>query len=86
MRWITRELGLARQTVKKAVQDSSPPKYNLSRAKPRLVISPIIGIVEQWLKEDQDRPKKQHHTGYRIYERLVKEYDYREVSPVYAGY
>jgi len=77
MRWIARELGIARQTVKKAVQDSSPPKYKLSRPKPRPVISPIIGIVQQWLREDQDRPKKQHHTGHRIYERLVEEYDYQ---------
>lgn len=77
IRWIARELGFARQTVKKAIQDSSPPKYNLVRPKSKPVISPIKSIVEQWVKEDKERPPKQHHTGHRIFERLVEEYDYQ---------
>lgn len=77
IRWIARELGFSRQTVKKAIQDSSPPKYNMAKQKPKPMIDPIKNIVEQWLKEDKERPPKQHHTGHRIYERLVEEYDYR---------
>ncbi|MBP7331029.1 MAG: helix-turn-helix domain-containing protein [Firmicutes bacterium] len=72
IRWIARELGFARQTVKKAIQDSLPPKYDLVKPKPKPVIGPIKSIVEQWLKEDKERPPKQHHTGHRIFERLVE--------------
>ena len=77
IRWIAREIGCARQTVRKAIQNAEPPKYNLAKPRPKPVIGPIKAIVEQWLKEDQDRPLKQRHTGRRIYERLVEEYGYQ---------
>jgi transposase len=77
IRWIARELGCARQTVKKAIQDAEPPKYNLTKPRPKPVISQIKSIVEQWLEEDKKSPPKQHHTGHHIYERLVEEYDYQ---------
>lgn len=47
IRWIARELGLARQTVKKAIQDAEPPKYKLTKARPQPIISQIKSIVEQ---------------------------------------
>lgn len=77
IRWIARELGCARQTVKKAIQDTEPPKYNLTKPRNKPVISQIKSIVEQWLEEDKKNPPKQHHTGHRIYERLVEEYGYQ---------
>jgi transposase len=77
IRWIARELGCARQTVKKAIQDAEPPKYNLTKPRPKPVISQIKSIVEQWLEEDKNNPPKQHHTSHRIYERLVEGYDYQ---------
>jgi len=75
--WIAREMGCARQTVRKAIQDAEPPKYNLAKARPKPVIGQIKAIVEQWVEEDKDRPLKQHRTGRRIYERLVEEYGYQ---------
>jgi transposase len=33
----------------------------------------VAGVVEQWLREDRTRPKKQRHTAHRIYQRLVEE-------------
>lgn len=77
IRWIARELGCARQTVKKAIQDSEPPKYKLTKPRHQPVISQIKSIVEQWLEEDKNNPPKQHHTGHHIYERLVEEYNYQ---------
>ena len=77
IRWIARELGLARQTVKKAIQDAEPPKYKLTKPRTQPVISKIRSIVEQWLEEDKNNPAKQYHAGHRIYERLVDEHDYQ---------
>ena len=39
-------------------------------------LDPFTGIIDQILKDDQDRPKKQHHTAKRIFERLREEYDF----------
>ncbi|NLI11753.1 MAG: IS21 family transposase [Peptococcaceae bacterium] len=77
IRLIARELGCARQTVRKAIQDAEPPKYNLTKPRPKPVIGQIKAILEQWMEEDKDSPLKQRHTGRRIYERLVEEYDYQ---------
>lgn len=77
MRWIARELKMSRKTVRKALNDALPPEYNLTKSKPRPVTGPIQPIVEQWLLEDQERPKKQRHTADKIYERLVEEYNYQ---------
>lgn len=82
IRWISRELGWSRQTVKKAIQDADPPKYNLIKTKPKPVIGPIKDIVSLWVEDDKNAPPKQHHTGHRIYERLVEEYGYLMCSPL----
>ena len=66
IRWIARELGLARQTVRKSIQDAEPPKYKLTKPRPQPVISQIKSIVEHWLEEDKNSPPKQRHTGHRI--------------------
>ncbi len=36
-------------------------------------MGPYLQIIDQWLAEDKDRPKKQRHTARRIYDRLVRE-------------
>ena len=70
IRQIARELRHARRTVRKAVYDPSPPRYTrvVPAAKP--VLGPFTAIIDQWLDEDLDRPKKQRHTARRIYHRL----------------
>jgi predicted transcriptional regulator len=46
--WIARELGLARQTVKKAIQDAEPPKYKLTKPRTQPVISKIRSARKIW--------------------------------------
>ena len=42
---------------------------------------PVMGIyreiVDRWLIEDQELPRKQRHTAIRVYDRLVAEYGFR---------
>src|SRR5690554_4319568 len=76
IRKISRNLDLARQTVRKALQSSDIPKYNLSKAKISPVLEPYKDIIRQWLKDDEDQPVKQRHTARRIFNRLCDEYDF----------
>ena len=47
---------------------------------PRVGRRPILGpygeIIDTWLEEDDQRPRKQRHTATRIYHRLKEEYGY----------
>jgi len=41
------------------------------------VLNPYLKIIETWLKEDRNQPRKQRHTARRIYNRLKNEHDYK---------
>lgn len=74
IRWISRELGFARQTIRKALEDAEPPMYHLRSPRPRPVTGHIREVLAQWVAEEQEN--KRHLTGERIYQRLVEEYGY----------
>jgi len=77
IRAISRMLKVARKTVRRALLDAEPPKYHLTKERPKRVIGSFLPIIHQWLEEDQHRPPKQRHTAKRIYERLKEEYGYQ---------
>ena len=58
-REVARRLGHSRNTVKKALEHSTPPPYELGHAKPRPVLGAYTHLIEGWLEEDQKRPRKQ---------------------------
>ncbi|MEW6047427.1 MAG: IS21 family transposase, partial [Bacillota bacterium] len=76
IRKISRELGYSRQSVRKAIASSAPPRYHLREPRPRPVVGPYRGVIEQWLRDDLEAPRKQRHTARRIYQRLVAEYGF----------
>ena len=59
-----RRFGLARETVRKMLRYRLPPGYR--RAKPirRPKLDAFTGVIDQILRDDQDRPKKQHRRSY----------------------
>jgi len=77
IRKIARELGHSRKTVRKALNDASPPVYKRRTSCPERVIGPVKHIIESILEEDKKRPIKQRHTARRIYQRLVDEHDFK---------
>ena len=77
IRQIQRETGYHRKTIRKALEDSSVPKYTRQQQRSSPVLGPVKPIIDQWLSEDKDKPRKQRHTAKRIYERLTTEYDFR---------
>lgn len=76
IREISRQLKIARQTVRKLLEDAEIPKYSRQQDRPCPVMDPYRAFIENILLADQTAPIKQRHTSARIYERLVDEYGF----------
>ncbi len=77
IRAISRRSGWSRQAIRKALAaPAAPPRYELSAPRPSPVMGPYLGIVRQWLADDESAPPKQRHTARRIYDRLVSEHGF----------
>ena len=77
IRKIAQRLEVSRQTVRKVLAGPpAPPHYRQKVPRPKPVMGPYLGIVEEWLKADETAPRKQRHTAKRVYDRLVCEYGF----------
>ena len=76
IREITRETGHSRNTVKKVLKNEYIG-YSSRENQPFPSLGPYLGTIDNWLVSDKDNPKKQRHTGTRIYNRLKNEKDYQ---------
>lgn len=76
IRQIAKELHHGRQAIREALQDAGAREYRQSQPRPAPVLGPFIALIEQWLREDEQRPKKQRHTAHRIWKRLHDEYQF----------
>ncbi len=61
IRKINRQLGYARQTIRKALASSKIPQYQQESERSCPVMDPYRGIVTTWLEADKEAPKKQRH-------------------------
>lgn len=76
IRQIAKELHHGRQGIREALQEARPREYRQSQPRPAPVLGTFILLIEQWLREDEQRPKKQRHTAHRIWKRLHDEYQF----------
>ena len=76
IRRLAKVLAINRITVRKALAATEVPRYRLSVEKPAPIMGPMKGLIEQWLKEDANRPREQRHTARRIYRRLMEEHQF----------
>lgn len=76
IRKISRHLGIARQTVRKALASTEIPRYHRTKPRPAPIMDPYREVIAAWLEADKDAPPKQRHTAKRIYDRLVAEYGF----------
>lgn len=77
IREIARMTGWSRQTVRKHLAGAAePPVYRAADPRSRPVMDPFTRIVEQWMADDLDAPRKQRHTARRVFDRLVDEYGF----------
>ena len=72
----SRVFGLHRDTVRKMLRYSVPPGYRRERPPRRPKLDPYKGVIDRILEDDQSLPKKQRHTGKRIYDRLRDEHGF----------
>jgi len=68
--------GCNRRTVSKILEHSEPPGYRRSTPPKKPKLDPFIGVINQILKDDKERPRKQRHTAKRIFERLCGEHGF----------
>jgi transposase len=62
-----------RRTVREALASATPPVRKVpERVSPAL--GPWAALTRSWLEADRNVPKKQRHTGRRVWQRLVAEY------------
>jgi len=85
IREITRETGHSRNTVKKVLKNEYIG-YSLRQSQPFPSLGPYLGTIDRWLVNDKDSPKKQRHTGTRIYNRLKNEKGYQGASSTVLRY
>ena len=82
---ISRETGHSRNTIKKILKgEYTGYKPRENQAYP--VLGPYLQIIDRWLEDDKQRPKKQRHTAVRIYNRLRTEYGYCGVETTVRRY
>ncbi|RLC33173.1 MAG: IS21 family transposase [Deltaproteobacteria bacterium] len=72
---LSRMTGHSRNTVKKVIR-GEPWGYRERAKQPFPVLGHYLTIIDKWLLNDREQPKKQRHTARRIYNRLVTEHGY----------
>lgn len=75
MRWISKTLGVSRQTVKKYCEGKTIPGNRKEYHRDNTIITDeVTQFINSCFEEDErEGLKKQHHTSKRIYDRLVSE-------------
>ena len=86
VRQIAREQHHSREVVAAALQESLPRKYTLASPRPSPVLGEAIPLIEQWLADDLQRPKKQRHTAHRVWQRLRDEYGFAGAESTVRAY
>ena len=69
---ISKETGHTRPTIRKVLK-GEPCSYSRRLEQGYPVLGPYKEIIDKWLREDKEQPKKQRHTARRVYNRLVGE-------------
>jgi transposase len=67
---IARDLGLSRNTVKKALRTGGEPFEYRRERQPRPQLGPYLGLLEQWLEADAKLPGRERRSAQRLYEML----------------
>jgi len=78
--------GIDRKTVSKILQHSVPPGYRRAKKPVRPKLDPFIGVIDQILKNDIGKIKKQRHTAKRIYERIRDEHGFTGSLTIVTDY
>ena len=75
-RQVMEKEGIHWETLRKILENSQPPGYQMKQERPQPKIGPFLGRIQQILQDDKHVHKKQRHTAKRIFERLKAEDGY----------
>ena len=75
-RQIAKQLGVGRDTIRKALTNAEPTPYTRTAPPVAPVFGPFAAAVDAILDADRTAPPKQRHTASRIFRRLVTEHGY----------
>ncbi len=73
---LAKRTGHSRNTVRKVIRQEYTG-YSPRTKQPLPVLDQYTEVIENWLKQDREQPRKQRHTARRIYNRLRKEHGYQ---------
>lgn len=76
IRQIARERQIHRRQVRQAIVNAIPPARKKGNRTCTVLTNCFRQIIDEWIKEDLKAPRKQRHTGKRIYDRLVIEHGF----------
>jgi transposase len=76
LRAIAQARGVHRRTVRQALASARPAPRKAPVREPTVLTRALRQIIDGWLQADRQAPRKQRHTGVRVYERLVGEHGY----------
>lgn len=74
IRALARRHGVHRRAVRQALRSAVPPPKQAPKSRPAPKLGPYRPIIDEWLKADQEAPRKQRHTARRVWQRLVEEH------------
>jgi transposase len=82
---LSRLTGHSRNTVKKAIR-GEPWGYKERSNQAFPALAPHLETIDGWIEGDKSRPKKQRHTGRRVFNRLVEEYGFKGAESTVRRY
>ena len=74
IRALAERFGTHRRMVRQALENAQPPPRKALPPKEAPALGPYKAIIDGWLADDEEAPRKQRHTARRIWERLVEEH------------
>jgi transposase len=86
IREIAREHGVHRRMVRQAIASAVPPRRKPPERRPPVFTTALRQVVDAWLRGDQKAPRKQRHTGRRIWQRLRDEHGFEGAESTVRRY
>lgn len=72
--------GVGYRTVVAALGSACPPQPRKTLPKRSSRLDGYVELIDGWLRDDLDAPRKQRHSAKRIFDRLLDEHDAAELS------